>query len=373
MSSDLPIKIIFAGTPDFSALVLKSILDAGHNVCAVYCQPDRRVGRGKKLASGPVKSLAVEKGIAVEQPTQFSSGIDSPKTGNQDQGLDQQDRTPLEKLLNYEADLMIVVAYGLILPQRVLDAPKHGCVNIHASLLPRWRGAAPIQRAIEQGDEQTGITIMQMDKGLDTGNMLLKRSCDIVSSDTGETLHDRLAEISCNAINEFLVSFSKATGSELAPGQIQDNQQACYAHKLNKAEAEIDWSKSAQSIDRKIRAFNSWPVSFTFVGDKRLRIWQAHVDESESNLIKKSTFENAKAGEVVYFDKNGIAVKCGNEQMLILTTLQADGSRSMSAAELLNSKSQWFIEHPILGKIAAADRMDKSDIASNDITVKKIT
>lgn len=334
MSSNRPLNIVFAGTPDFSASVLESILDAGHHISAVYCQPDRRVGRGKKLASGPVKALAVEKGIAVEQPIRFNQQVD-------EQGI-----TAVQRLANYQPDVMIVVAYGLILPEEVLSIPKFGCVNIHASLLPKWRGAAPIQRAIEQGDSQTGITIMQMDKGLDTGNMLLTQSCEIKPTDTGSILHDRLAKVGSQAINQFLVSFDTVSGSPCSPGEIQDDRLANYAHKLSKAEAEIDWSVPANAIARKIRAFNSWPVSYTFVGKNRLRVWQAEiVTDQDANSAEKSP------GAIVRFDKQGILVRCGDGQNLLLTRLQADGSRAMSVAEMLNSKSQWFSLHPILGKV----------------------
>lgn len=338
MSSNSSLNIVFAGTPDFSALVLESILAAGHHVSAVYCQPDRRVGRGKKLAFGPVKALAVEKGIAVVQPIRFNQEVD-------EQGL-----TAAQKLANYQPDLMIVVAYGLILPEEVLSIPKYGCVNIHASLLPRWRGAAPIQRAIEHGDSQTGITIMQMDKGLDTGNMLLTQSCEVESTDTGSILHDRLVNIGSQAINQFLASFNKESGSSYSPGGIQDNQLATYAHKLSKAEAEIDWAAPAIVVERKIRAFNSWPVSFTFVGKNRLRVWQAEIDTLQATK-KNSNLTEQPPGTIISFDKQGIRVRCGDGNNLLLIQLQADGSRAMSVAEMLNSKSQWFSQHPILGKV----------------------
>jgi len=333
-SSGESMNIVFAGTPDIAAAILESILVAGHKVSAVYCQPDRRVGRGKKLAIGSVKKLAVEQGITVEQPVRFSSDKD-------EEGL-----TAAEKLANYRPDLMIVVAYGLILPQSVLDIPKFGCVNIHASLLPKWRGAAPIQRAIEHGDSQTGITIMQMDKGLDTGNMLLKNTCEIESSDTGSSLHDKLAKLGSLSINEFLAGFSKTDGSPLFPGEIQQDQLATYAHKLSKSEAEIDWSEPAQIIERKIRAFNAWPVSFTYIGKNRLRIWQAEI-ESKPVAAKP---EGYQAGQVIHFDKDGILIRCGDGANIVIKQLQADGSRAMSAAEMLNSKSQWFDSHPILKK-----------------------
>jgi len=327
-----PLKIVFAGTPDFSASILGSLLDHGHSISAVYCQPDRRVGRGKKLVFGPVKKLALEKNLTVEQPVKF----------NQD--LDEEGLSPLEKLKSYQPDLMIVVAYGLILPEDVLAVPKYGCVNIHASLLPRWRGAAPIQRAIEQGDSETGITIMQMDKGLDTGNMLLKESCPILPTDTGSILHDRLADLGCKAINKFLDGFSLSQGSPLSPGEVQDDNLATYAHKLSKAEAEIDWRESAINIQRKIRAFNAWPVSYTYIGENRLRIWQASLSQDK--------FSCDKPGQIIEVDKKGIVVGCGDGYSIIIEQLQADGSRAMSVAEILNGKSQWFQGAAVLGKTA---------------------
>ena len=347
MSSKSSLNIVFAGTPDFSAVVLDSILAEGHLVSAVYCQPDRRVGRGKKLTLGSVKTLAVEKGIAVEQPIRFNQEVD-------EQGL-----TAVQRLANYQPDLMIVVAYGLILPEDVLSIPKYGCVNIHASLLPRWRGAAPIQRAIEQGDCQTGITIMQMDKGLDTGNMLLTQDCEVKSTDTGSILHDRLAEIGSQAINQFLASFNQESGSPFSPGEIQQDQLASYAHKLSKAEGEIDWTVPAKDIERKIRAFNSWPVSFTFAGKNRLRVWQAEIDTGQAADIAENCQLINRPGTIVRFDKKGILVRCGDGQNLLLTQLQADGSRAMSVAEMLNSKSQWFSEHPILGMIDRPSKVDQ--------------
>ncbi len=333
MSSSQPLRIVFAGTPDFSANILESLLAHGHQICAVYCQPDRRVGRGKKLAAGPVKKLAQSHNIPVEQPLRFNQQVD--ETG----------QTPIEKLASYNADLMIVVAYGLILPSDVLQTPKHGCVNIHASLLPRWRGAAPIQRAIQAGDETTGITIMQMDQGLDTGNMLLKSNCKIESTETGSSLHDHLAKQGCQSINQFLANFDPQTGSPLAPGEQQQDDQACYAHKLSKVEAEIDWNESAIAIERKIRAFNAWPVSFTYVGSNRLRVWQAQLLSSGS-----AGSVAPQPGKIIEVNKQQIVVECGDGQHLGLQQLQTDGSRAMSVAEVLNSKRAWFTENPFLGK-----------------------
>ena len=330
MSSNKDLKILFAGTPDFSATILKTLLDNGYKVEAAYCQPDRRVGRGKKLAFGPVKQLALENNIPVEQPVKFN--LESPDG----------EPIPLQKLKSYQADLMIVVAYGLILPKEVLETPKFGCINIHASILPRWRGAAPIQRAIQQGDSETGITIMQMDEGLDTGNMLLKAECPITSSDTGSSLHDKLATLASKTIIDFLPSFSSEEGSSLSPGDIQDSSLATYAHKLTKKEAEIDWNLPAEQIERQIRAFNAWPVSYTFVGKNRLRIWQVELSKDQS--------ASQRAGKVYSADKDGLKVVCGDGKLITIKHLQADGSRVMCVGELLNGKSHWFKGEPLLGQ-----------------------
>jgi methionyl-tRNA formyltransferase len=338
MSSNQPLRIVFAGTPDFSASILDSLIAAGHDICAVYCQPDRRVGRGKKLAAGPVKQLAIKHNIAVEQPLRFN------------QAIDQDGLTALQKLANYNADLMIVVAYGLILPKQVLDAPKFGCVNIHASLLPRWRGAAPIQRAIQAGDDETGITIMQMDEGLDTGNMLLKSKCLIRPDETGSSLHDRLAASSCELINQFLANFDVNQGSPMLPGERQSDELACYAHKLTKGEAEIDWSENAANIERKIRAFNAWPVCFTYAGKHRIRIWQAELVKLGSENTELVPDQPLKSGKLVEISKHQLLVACGDGELIGLKQLQTDGSRAMNVAEVLNSKRSWFTEIDCLGQ-----------------------
>lgn len=311
-----PLRIIFAGTPDFAAISLQALLDAGHQIVAVYCQPDRPSGRGKKLQVGPVKQIAIENNIPVEQPQNFKS----PDS--------------LERLDGYQADLMIVVAYGLLLPRTVLQTPKFGCINIHGSLLPRWRGAAPIQRAIQADDKQTGITIMQMDEGLDTGNMLLKKICAISTDETGSSLHDRLAQLGGEAINQFLSEFNPTNS-----GEAQDNQLATYAHKLTKQEALIDWQWPAQQIESSIRAFNAWPVCFTYVGDKRLRVWQAKILPDTNDK---------PPGTVESFSKLGIDVVCGDHKVLRLLKLQPDGSKAMDAAALLNSRRDWFEQNAVL-------------------------
>lgn len=321
-------RIIFAGTPDFAAVALQALLDQGHQICAVYCQPDRPSGRGKKLVAGPVKQLAIEQGIAVEQPINFKSDA------------------ALNQLNAYQADLMIVVAYGLLLPAAVLDCPRYGCVNIHGSLLPRWRGAAPIQRAIQNGDSQTGITIMQMDQGLDTGPMLLKLSCDIDPLETGSSLHDKLALLGGQAINQFLAEFD--LNQPTLVGEAQNNELATYAHKLSKQEAQIDWTQSAQSIEQQVRAFNAWPVCFTYVGERRIRVWAVQLTDNSSAQINSAQI----AGKIVNLTKSSIEVVCGDGRTLLLTELQPDGSRMMSCEALLNARYDWFVQHPQLGSYA---------------------
>jgi methionyl-tRNA formyltransferase len=316
--SNSSLKIIFAGTPDFAAVALQALLEQGHSICAVYCQPDRPSGRGKKLIAGPVKQLALEHQISVEQPLNFKNKDD------------------LDRLVSYNADLMIVAAYGLLLPQSVLTTPKYGCINIHASLLPRWRGAAPIQRAIQAGDQETGITIMQMDEGLDTGNMLLKLSCPIDLTETGSALHDKLALLGGKAINQYLKDFNPDFC-----GDKQSSQLACYAHKLSKQEAEIDWSESAIVIERKIRAFNAWPVSFTHSKDKRIRVWQAVLTNNQSQQ---------QPGSIISLSSEGIEVACGDSKTLLIKHLQPDGAKAMSASDFLNSRRDWFENIDVLGR-----------------------
>ncbi|MCK4587820.1 MAG: methionyl-tRNA formyltransferase, partial [Gammaproteobacteria bacterium] len=232
------LKILFAGTPEFAAVTLKALLDDGHEVVAVYTQPDRPAGRGRKLTASPVKSLAEENGLTVVQPMSL------------------RDADVQQELASWQADLIVVVAYGLILPDAVLATPRLGCINIHASLLPKWRGAAPIQRAILAGDGQTGVTIMQMDTGLDTGDMLLKVTCPIEPGDTAEILHNKLAETGAQALLDILPDLSAGT---LQP-ELQDETQASYAKKLQKSEAELDWQQSAEQLARQVWGFNPWPV-----------------------------------------------------------------------------------------------------------------
>jgi methionyl-tRNA formyltransferase len=301
------LRIVYAGTPDFAVPALQALLDSSHQVVAVYTQPDRPAGRGRKLRASPVKELALEYGVAVEQPETL------------------REAEVQEKLAAYAADVMIVAAYGLILPQAVLDIPRLGCLNIHGSLLPRWRGAAPIQRSIMLGDQETGVTIMQMDAGLDTGDMLLKKSLPITEQDTAASLHDHLAELGAVALLEVL--------EELASGSIraepQDEALATYAAKLSKAEAEIDWTQSAEHISRQIRGLNPWPVAQTTYHDQPLRLWMAQSMAGSSSV---------SPGTVVKEGPEGIDVATG-EGVLRITRLQLPGGKPLVARDFLNGRS----------------------------------
>lgn len=302
-------RIVFAGTPDFSVPALDAIVEAGHEVVAVYTQPDRPAGRGRKLTPPPVKARALELGLPVEQPERF-------------------DTAAIETLRVHAPDVMVVVAYGLILPPAALDVPRYGCLNIHASLLPRWRGAAPIQRAIAAGDGETGVGIMQMEAGLDTGPVLLERRTPISADDTGASLHDRLADLGGQAIIDALAGVAAGT---LQP-QPQPDKGVTYARKLEKREAEIDWNESAQEIERKVRAFNPWPVAFTTLNDKTYRIRKAEVHEA---------LPNAAPGEVIAISPQGIDVACGIGTLRLLE-IQPPGKRCMSAAEFFNGHAAAF-------------------------------
>ena len=309
-----PLNIIFAGTPGFAAEHLQALLDSEHNVVAVYCPIDKPAGRGKRLTACATKLLALEHNVTVEQPVNFKDSSDQ------------------EKLASYQADVMVVVAYGLLLPEVILQTPKLGCINVHGSLLPKWRGAAPIQRSLEAGDPETGVTIMQMDKGLDTGDMILKASCDITAQDTSGSLYDKLAKLGPQALLDTLTLMA----SNDYPREKQDNEQATHAAKLDKAEAELDWQLSAQVLDRKIRAYIPWPVAqFTFTENNKqhkIRIWQASIIDTQSNKAP---------GTIISADKSGIQIATA-QGLLSLEVLQLPGKKALPVQDILNGRADWF-------------------------------
>lgn len=307
------LKIIFAGTPEFAAVALDALLKTEHEIVAVYTQPDRKAGRGQKLTASPVKQLALESSIPVYQPLHFKSSTED--------GLAAQ-----AELRAHNADVMVVAAYGLILPQAVLDMPKYGCLNIHGSLLPRWRGAAPIQRAISTGDAETGVTIMKMAAGLDTGDMMLKTICPIEASDTSATLHDKLAQQGAEATVQVLAS-EASLQRYLAEREVQDEALTVYAHKLSKAEAQINWSETAVQIDRNIRAFNPWPVAFIALDESNnLRVW--------GSMLSNVDASGKTAGTILNIDKQGVHVACGDEKAICLTSLQWPGGKALNPVQI---------------------------------------
>ncbi|MCK2179773.1 methionyl-tRNA formyltransferase [Hafnia paralvei] len=305
------LRIIFAGTPDFAARHLDALLSSQHQIVGVFTQPDRPAGRGNKLTPSPVKVLAEQHNLPVFQPV----------------SLRPEDSQKLVSDLN--ADVMVVVAYGLILPKAVLDMPRLGCINVHGSLLPRWRGAAPIQRALWAGDAETGVTIMQMDVGLDTGDMLHKVSCPITAQDTSATLYDKLAEMGPQGLLATLAELANGT----ATPEKQDEALVTYAEKLSKEEARLNWTLSAAQLERCVRAFNPWPVSFFMIDGQPVKVWQSQAIVAE---------QNQAPGTIISADKHGIAVAT-TEGALLMTQLQPSGKKSMSAQDLLNSRREWFI------------------------------
>lgn len=309
------LRIVFAGTPDFAAQHLSALIDSQHDVIAVYSQPDRPAGRGKKLQASPVKTLAAEHSIDIYQPASLKSD----------------DAQAILSGLN--ADIMVVVAYGLILPKAVLTMPKLGCINVHGSLLPKWRGAAPIQRAIWAGDRESGVTIMQMDEGLDTGAMLYKQSVEIESDETSVSLYSKLANTGPRALVHTLDCLHN-----LMP-EVQDDSLASYAKKLSKEEAMIDWQLSAKQIERNIRAFNPWPIAWFKHHEQSIKVWSAFADSTMQN--------NPIPGTILNADKHGISVATPDGAITI-TQLQLPGKKALAVADVLNSKSEWFAKGTVL-------------------------
>ncbi len=306
-----PLRVIFAGTPEFAALHLKALINSKHQLLAVYTQPDRPAGRGKKLQASPVKRLAEGAGLPVYQPASL------------------RDTAEQQRLGELAADVLVVVAYGLILPQAVLDAPRLGCLNVHASLLPRWRGAAPIQRAIEAGDDASGITIMQMDAGLDTGGMLATAVVPIGGNTTAASLHDDLATLGAPLLLQVLDDLPAYQHRVCE----QDDELATYASKIQKHEAQIDWFQEAQLLDRNVRAFNPFPVCFSTLGKERVKIQAANVAGSVAT--------GEAPGTIVQADRQGIVVNCGSGQLTI-ARLQLPGGKPLSAQQMLNARGELF-------------------------------
>lgn len=308
------LRIIYAGTPDFSVAALQALIESSYDVVAVYTQPDRPAGRGRGLQASPVKEKALAYNIPVYQPKSLK------------------DEKVQRELKALNADLMVVTAYGLLLPAAVLEAPRLGCINIHASLLPRWRGAAPIQRAILAADEKTGITIMQMDEGLDTGDMLAVAECEIAADDTGSSLHDKLMVLGAKTLISALPAIAEQSQNKTK----QDDAAACYAAKLNKAEAKINWSLSATKIQRAIRAYNSWPVAYCSYQKNnkpaKLRLWQAQLN------VDAVLAADTLPGKVIAESAQGIDIATG-AGVLRITELQAEGKRRIPVADFLNANS----------------------------------
>lgn len=327
------LRLGFAGTPEFAAVALQRLLDAGCTVPVVFTQPDRPAGRGMKLTPSAVKVLAQKHDIPVLQPHSLNRKHKNAEYAQQAKEAEAQLRA-----LNLDA--LVVAAYGLILPQWVLDTPRFGCLNIHASLLPRWRGAAPIHRAIEAGDAETGICIMQMDRGLDTGDVLLREALPIDTADTTATLHDKLAALGGEAIVQ--------AAQLLAQGKLnpepQSEQGISYAHKIEKAEAQVDWSLSAEAIARKVRAFNPFPVAHTTmplmaqnaqVKPAVVRLWQAHAID---NNTQSETSQTTEAGTVLSADESGVCIQCGHG-VLRITELQKRGGKRLPVADFLRGSA----------------------------------
>lgn len=299
-------RVVFAGTPDFSVPILQAVLDSRHSVVAVYSQPDRPAGRGRKLTPSPVKQLALQYQLPVFQPATLN-GTEAR-----------------QQIAELKPDLMVVVAYGLILPQAVLELPERGCVNLHASLLPRWRGAAPIQRAILAGDRQSGVCLMQMEAGLDSGPVLAEARTDIADDDTGGSLHERLSRLAADLLARSLADLERGVLEPIA----QDESLVSYASKLDKSEAAINWQQDAAQLERQVRAFNPWPVAQAKYQGQVLRVWSAKAIDGGAG----------KPGSVVAAGKQGIDVVCGSGCLRLLT-IQLPGGKRLRAADFLNARS----------------------------------
>lgn len=301
----MPLKVIFAGTPEFAVPCLAALLKSSHEIAAVYTQPDRPAGRGRKVSASPVKQLAAQRHLPVLQPASL------------------REQATQQQLAGFNADIMVVAAYGLLLPTSVLAAPRLGCINVHASLLPRWRGASPIQQAILAGDKKTGITIIQMNEGLDSGDMLLKKACAILPADTSQTLQDRLAQLGAETLMQALSGIELA---QLKPSK-QDDACVSYAPKISKAQAKLDWNLTAVALARKVRALNPTPVAFVYFGGVNLRVWEAEA------LAQPTT---VKPGTIIKAHKEGIDVATG-DGILRLTKVQRPGGRPVRAADFVNA------------------------------------
>jgi methionyl-tRNA formyltransferase len=308
-SENRPLKLVFAGTPEFAVPCLAACRASGAEVVAVYTQPDRPAGRGRKLAPSPVKQAALDAGLPVEQPESLKSA------------------EALARLAAYAPDLMVVVAYGLILPRKVLAIPRLGCWNVHASLLPRWRGAAPIQRAILAGDAETGVDLMRMEAGLDTGPVLLEKRTPIAREDTGGSLHDRLAALGAAALVEGL---ARTLSGEVLAAVPQPEEGVTYAHKLDKAESALDFTRAAIVLERQVRAFDPWPGSDAEIAGERLRVWAATALEQS---------HTAAPGTLLAARRDGLDLACA-DGVLRVTAVQRAGGRRISAADYLNARPE---------------------------------
>jgi methionyl-tRNA formyltransferase len=309
---ELTLRIIFAGTPEFAAAHLQALLDSEHEIVAVYTQPDRPAGRGKKLKPSAVKELALANGLEVCQPASLKT--DAAQT----------------ELDAFNADLMVVVAYGLILPKAVLAMPQHGCINVHGSILPKWRGAAPIQRALWAGDTETGVTIMQMDEGLDTGDILRIFTLPITEQDTSASLYTKLAELGPSALIETIGDIQHITP------QAQNNENASHAAKLSKQEAYLDWQQSAAQLERNVRAFNPWPIAWLSINENPCKVWQA-------NAVYSKVYEqkNKTPGTVLQFDKTGLHIATA-DGVLVITELQLAGKKAQAVSQIVNGQADLF-------------------------------